>query len=562
MRDMGVRINKELLNDGGYHPQDISTFVFGNMGIGGKVVGDGGEVGVDIARHSGIDAHIIPRTGSSNIGATAFTSLEELLYTPTPKHTILQFGEYMYPEESQILEEMTRDLDEPQTPEQIRERGEYIMENMKGWLKKVGREQTNHNIQRIASVIDPNEREFYGLTMVALGDLVMRRIAYEAGLTKKHFREIILPALALKKQRNAQFVPAAQFYGKKLSLDGYQNPKSISGRMITPLFNLSDVVPQSSGEYGVLVSTELPRRPKNGRIVRVTGWGQGGDFRAVGDREGSITFPRSIYQAMWDLCKKNGLSINDLRNTDAKFIHDAFPSIEWAFLAMMGYEPAEIVNILASGESNPLGGLSWQGHALGGSGLLQVALAYSLMTHNDKYIKSPELLSKEYKSLLTTSVGAILTNIMMIYLESVRKGERFTSYESRHFNEEAFKSFIGDYNEKAAEYMKKYRRFLRQDQGRVISYTKTKKGWVNLIQMNDKKIFALSDDELELDAKVVVDYNPKKQNKIKKVIGRGWIDNLFLYKIPKPSEELTRALNFWQNKLYTKQIYGPPRKPA
>jgi hypothetical protein len=100
-------------------------------------------------------------------------------------------------------------------------------------------------------------------------------------------------------------------------------------------------------------------------------------------------------------------------------VHDAFASIELAFLLAMGL-PWEVARErMVEGWSNPVGGLLSFGHALGASGLVQVNKAHHLFCVDQRYLqegRKRQGFREDGALAFTTSVGGPLSHVVGVVL--------------------------------------------------------------------------------------------------------------------------------------------------
>lgn len=170
-----------------------------------------------------------------------------------------------------------------------------------------------------------------------------------------------------------------------------------------------------------LVRTWVARGTHN-RIVRILGVGEGDDNAAIRDRTEPFLFAKSVRQALAAL----RIGYSDLQSCAFAVLHDAFPSIEMAFLLGLGFSPLEAIERAVSYWPNPYGGLTAFGHALAASGLVQIAKAFQIFTRPDAYLPRSAASTRhpDYTRTsapvhcLTTSVGGPLTHIVATWLES------------------------------------------------------------------------------------------------------------------------------------------------
>ncbi|OIP38094.1 MAG: hypothetical protein AUK47_12615 [Deltaproteobacteria bacterium CG2_30_63_29] len=272
----------------------------------------------------------------------------------------------------------------------------------------------------ISQIVDEADRE-YGLNMLRIADLFMDLVADSHHWSRADLTELLLPFIALEKYRRVRRYPFGQFYRNHLdNFEGY-----LSRPAVTHYYRLDDVTPTSSGAVAVVLS----RVPRADAVVEILGMGQGYVPASLTKRYGAARTFQSIRAAYKQACNDAGLPLSWLLDCDFAIIHDAFPSIEYAFLAELGLSREAIVERLVSGWSNPFGGLKGCGHALGASGLLQVAKSFQTFTNDPTYIDPsvprgpspfPALVKgPPFETCFTTSVGGALANVVVTLL---RKG--------------------------------------------------------------------------------------------------------------------------------------------
>ncbi len=353
-------------------------------------------------------AYLAPMlSGSSETGAWALRSAFEVIRRgdERSKNVLVVAGEQMNP----------LPQDAPRTPEgRIQERR--------------ARNQT------IAQVVDEVDR-CYGLNMLRLSDLIMDTLAQTDGLDPEALRQTLLPFVSLEKYRRVRRYPYGQFAKKGLSggLADY-----MSRPMLTPYFRLDDVAPTTTGAVAVVLSANAPQ---TGPAVQILGMGQGFVPSSMMRRRGPAWRSRAIRDALRGACADARVNFEWLLDCDFACIHDAFPVIEYFFLRELGLKPEQIFRRMISGWSNPLGGLRACGHALGASGLLQVAKTFHLIHQDSRYLETPagspqpqenpfpcdlsadspfpgDLRAPPYRRCFTTSVGGALTNVLVTVIQA------------------------------------------------------------------------------------------------------------------------------------------------
>lgn len=289
-------------------------------------------------------------------------------------------------------------------------------------------------IQTVARVLEDDERAL-GMNMIAVGDLLMERFV-EAWRRERRTADGSLPDLASaramldglvrRKLELATEYPAAQRSGPAgLPFDS---------PWISPFLRRDHVAPASVGACAVLLTTDdqlvsrWVRRHGGNRVVRVLGVGEGDSNVRVTQRPEPFGYGRSIRQALHQLCRVTGTNLDFLRASAFAVIHDAFPSIELAFLSALGFGAYQAVQRAMTFWPNPYGGLTSFGHALGASGLVQVAKAFHVFVRPEAWLRTPPgpsswhcdfSVSSEPMHCLTTSVGGPLTHVVTTLLEAV-----------------------------------------------------------------------------------------------------------------------------------------------
>jgi len=288
-------------------------------------------------------------------------------------------------------------------------------------------------IQTVARVLEDDERAF-GMNMIAVGDLLMERFAQawrregrraDGSVPSAAEAAAMIDGFVRRKLELATEYPSAQRSGA-----GALPPDS---PWISPWLKRDHVAPASVGATAVLLTTDESlvaqwvRERGARRVVRVLGVGEGDANVRVTHRPEPFGYGRSVRQALHQLCRVCGANLDFLRAASFAVIHDAFPSIEMAFLAGLGFGASQSVQRSLTWWPNPFGGLTSFGHALGASGLVQVAKAFHIFTRPPQWL--PELegpafhtdfsRSSEPMHCLTTSVGGPLTHVVTTLLQSV-----------------------------------------------------------------------------------------------------------------------------------------------
>ena len=255
----------------------------------------------------------------------------------------------------------------------------------------------------ICEILDERELH-YGLNMLRMGDLTMDAIRLGEGYEADDVTDLLLPNLARAKYARVAGYPMGHLYGKRLTLEEHAaTPR------ITRYFNMHDVSPTSSGAVALILSRDP--RPDS---VEIMGVGQAFVPLSLAARDGNPRRSRNTRLAITRAYEEAGVGPDWLRSCDFSLLHDAFPSIEATFLRELDMAPDELLERALSGWCNPFGGLKTCGHALGASGLLQIAKAFHRMTGDPRYVsEAARRRMPEANTAFATSVGGPLTNVVV-----------------------------------------------------------------------------------------------------------------------------------------------------
>lgn len=300
------------------------------------------------------------------------------------------------------------------------------------------------------------------VTMPIVGDLLMDHLRREAGhsvestlratqkVTEAKFERVKrYPAAALYAPGDLRRAPDAIVEERERNFRarvarGWGMERSDRVPPFHRHLRVSDIAPAALGAVGVILTTDralalrcLRRAADQGRLERsllvaVTGVGEGSMGCDVLLRPFPPGWVESIRKAYAMTCADAGLSLHDLRQADFAVLHDAFPSIELAFLLSMGFDWDGAWTRMDRAWSNPLGGLTTFGHAVGASGLVQLAKACHILQADRHYLLPCDEASltpvpgcgQPQERCLITSVGGPLTHIAMAVLQTEEPGAR------------------------------------------------------------------------------------------------------------------------------------------
>jgi hypothetical protein len=349
--------------------------------------------------------------------------------------------------------------------------------------------------------------------MPLIGDMLENRLIYMSGFSREEWKNTIFPAMRKRKMERGQKFRQGHFSGKTFDLEKFRNSP-----MITPNYARDTMVPQSSGVVAMILTNRRPE-PVRGKVVRIRSVGQGFTSPLVTRRKGPLFFPEAVYRAIRQLCQRAGISVQALQKTTCRFDHDAFKAIERIMGFILGGSEEQVVRDILDGRNNPYGGLEISGHAIGASGLLQVAQAFILATEWQNYAEPTDFLpgsesagetESKPSAILCSSVGAALTNLFFSFIEVYDEGQEID--HAYTFDPEEFDRVIpreGIFSEYESRLQNLH---LGSHDGIVISYTIPNRNllefsaefdvWVNLVQTGSGKVLALSRKELEIGDRV------------------------------------------------------------
>lgn len=291
-------------------------------------------------------------------------------------------------------------------------------------------------IDTVARVVEAEERTV-GLNMVAVGDLlvdaVFHRWAADVGGASRRGAEdefgAFLDAWMSARLHLADEYPAAQRSRRDLVAQGARWNRPY-GRWM----GYQHMAWASVGACAVALTTDralverwIERERAHGRrprLVRVLGVGEGDARGALSRRAEPFVYFKAMRQALSELRRATGTNLDYLRSSAFAVLHDAFPSIEMAFLLSLGFSPFDAAQRALTWWPNPYGGLLAFGHALAASGLVQIARAFHAFTRPEEYLATgsglhPDLTAtRDVAHCLTTSVGGPMTHVVATLLEA------------------------------------------------------------------------------------------------------------------------------------------------
>lgn len=292
-------------------------------------------------------------------------------------------------------------------------------------------------LRTVALVLEEVERA-QGLNMPAVGDLLMDVFVQRwrrdgAGKLPGTWRDqahAMIDAWVQQKLVLSREYAAAQRSG--------DDPGEVVGSdWITPWFRVAHMAPASVGAAATIMTTdealaaEWSLEHPTARVVQVSGVATGDTHLLITRREEPLGYFAAVRRAFDSLCRSTGTGPEYLRAAAFGVFHDAFASIELAFLQSLGFSPNEAMQRALTYWPNPYGGLTSFGHALGASGLVQVVKAFHVFTQPQAYLPAPAEEGSHHVDFattakpihcVTTSVGGPLTNVVATILRADEPG--------------------------------------------------------------------------------------------------------------------------------------------
>lgn len=253
-----------------------------------------------------------------------------------------------------------------------------------------------------------------GLDMLVVGDLLMDCIRRNLGISRQAV-EAALSTISVRKFQAAGSYPAAMLSGRL--------PRRSTRR--TPYFDGDDIAAPCCGAAATLVTSDeelvaqvlAARSPRHASspVVEVIGVGEGSSNPSFLERQSPLLFATAIREAFASTADDAAVRPATFPGAAFAVVHDAFPSIEMAFLLGMGLDWHRAVERMRDGWSNPYGGLLTFGHALGASGLVQVNKTQHVFSGDRRHLRPMPSDPGPLPGALafTTSVGGPLSHIVV-----------------------------------------------------------------------------------------------------------------------------------------------------
>src|SRR5438874_1526966 len=255
-----------------------------------------------------------------------------------------------------------------------------------------------------------------GLDMLAVGDLLMDTFRRNLGLSRIEIAEFLTRVAARKFQAGAQD-PAGIQSGKPFKRELPRTPYFHASDIAAPCCGAAATIITSDEDLAQAVAGARPKRYRVAPVTEVLAVGEGSSNENFLHRQSPIVFGTAVREALASTADDGRMPLSAFASCAFGVAHDAFPSIELAFLLGMGMSWQRSAERMAEGWSNPFGGLLSFGHALGASGLVQVNKAHHLFCGDERYLRDgpgPKRQGFRESGALafTTSVGGPLSHVV------------------------------------------------------------------------------------------------------------------------------------------------------
>lgn len=278
---------------------------------------------------------------------------------------------------------------------------------------------------QIRSVLGEDDQA-HGLDMLAIGDVLMDVMRRNFNLPAPELHSFLARVSSRKAQTGANY-PAGVQAGKPYKRDTPRTPWFDAADIAVPCCGAAATIVTSDEALIETIAASRSPRYRSAPLTEVLGVGDGSSNPDLLHRKSPLLFPQAVYGALANAADDAKIPLSTLPACAFAVLHDAFPSIELAFLLALGLGWERSAERMAEGWSNPVGGLLTFGHALGASGLVQVNKAHHLFSLDQRYL--PEAQSRQgFRAdgalAFSTSVGGPLSHIVCTLLRGGHEESR------------------------------------------------------------------------------------------------------------------------------------------
>jgi hypothetical protein len=277
---------------------------------------------------------------------------------------------------------------------------------------------------QIRSVLG-EEDQARGLDMLVVGDLLMDAMRRTQGRTRADVEEF-LARVSERKFLGAQAYPAAMQFGRAAKRSARRTPYFDGSDIAAPCCGAAATIVTSDEELVAQVSRARLPRHAGVPVVEALGVGEGSSNSSFLRRQSPLVFATAVREAFAATADDARVPVSTLASCAFAVVHDAFPSIELAFILSLGFGWEQAADRIRDGWSNPYGGLLTFGHALGASGLVQVNKTHHIFSGDRRYVRQDGA-NRELPGpaspgdmAFTTSVGGPLSHVVGALFRSGR----------------------------------------------------------------------------------------------------------------------------------------------
>ncbi|WP_428268660.1 hypothetical protein [Haliangium sp.] len=299
---------------------------------------------------------------------------------------------------------------------------------------------------RIRSVFTDDEQA-QGLDMMAVGDGLMdalRRANAPAAVSRERTLDWLDEVRRRKLDAGTGYAAALGPAAARIGI--------AAERFVTRYFRAADVARAGCGAAAVVITSDptvlaalrahaddagWAERYANTPAVEVVGVGEGTTNPRFLARQSPLVGVAAMRQALAAAADDADLPMSVYADSAFAVLHDAFPSLELAFLLAIGLDWRRATLRMSTWWSNPCGGLVAFGNAVGASGLVHVCKAFHVFAGDRRHVRTPapvQRFRREGAFGFAGSVGGPLSHVVVSVL---RGGVPLTPADREAFFDDA-----------------------------------------------------------------------------------------------------------------------------
>ena len=189
--------------------------------------------------------------------------------------------------------------------------------------------------------------------MLVVGDLLMDCMRRNLGLSRQTV-EVALSTISMRKFQAAGSLPGGDALGTAAETSTRRTPYFDGDDIAAPCCGAAATLVTSDEELVAQVLASRSQRHAGSPVVEVLGVGEGSSNPSFLERQSPVIFATAIREAFAATADDAGVRPATFAGSGFAVVHDAFPSIELAFLLGMGLEWHRAVERIRDGWSQPL----------------------------------------------------------------------------------------------------------------------------------------------------------------------------------------------------------------